>query len=106
MQQLQQLKSFDASQHNVEEMICLLALANGMIGVYTRFGEIPDWLGEQRDALEKAIELATRDELERQLKETEGRIEALKTADEKRGDLKEKAARLKAKLQGPKAVAA
>lgn len=106
MQQLQQLKGFDPTQHNVEEMICLLALANGMIGVYIKFGEVPDWLTEKRDSLEKSVENATRDELERQLKETEGRIEALKSADDKRSDLKDKAARLKAKLQGPKAVAA
>lgn len=98
MQQLQQLKSFDASNHNVEEMVCLLALAMGMIAVYEASGEVPEWLGDQRAALTKAIEAAQRDELERQLKEITARQEALKTADEKRGELREKEARIRAKL--------
>lgn len=98
MQPLQALKSFDAANHSVEEMVFLLATATSMEQGYEKFGEAPEWLLEQKAALEKAIEAAQRDDLERQLKEVQAKREALKSAEDKRQDLADKEKRLLAKL--------
>jgi spore cortex formation protein SpoVR/YcgB (stage V sporulation) len=60
--------------------------------------ETPEWLLDSQTAIDKAAESRVRDQMEKELRETEARMEALKSADEKRSELKEKQARLKAKL--------
>lgn len=105
MNVLQQLKSFDPQAHTVDEMVCLLATANGMAEIYETqlAGEQPEWLIERRSQLEKELDSRYRDELERQLKEVQARQEALKSQEEKRHDLKDKEARLRERLDRVKA---
>ncbi len=99
MQHLQQLKAFDSSAgRDVEEMVALLVLANGMILIFEKLGETPEWLKDKRNELEAAIESSLRDENIRQLREVQAQREALKSREQKSQDLAEKEERLKKKL--------
>lgn len=106
---VQQLKGFAPEQHSVDDMVCLLAQARQLRQTYSDVtgGEVPEWLTEAEQSLGKAIDTQYRDELMRQLKEVEGRREALKSAEEKRHDLADKEARLRQRLglSKPQAVA-
>jgi hypothetical protein len=82
-----------------DELMALRAFATTLALTYGDLElEQPEWLAEAKAALDKEIHGRNRDNLERELKETESRLEALKSADEKRMDLKAKAERLKSKL--------
>lgn len=99
LQDLQQLRSFTPDNYDLDELVALRAYGASLAAAYSSFGlETPEWLTETNGRLAKEVEDRSRDMLERELRETENRIEALKTADEKRTDLKGKAERLKAKL--------
>lgn len=104
LQDLQHLRAFTPDNYDLDELVALKAQANGLKAAYADAGmEAPEWLAEVDDRLAKEVAARSRDMLERELRETESRIEALKTADEKRTDLRAKADRLKAKLGGTKA---
>lgn len=97
---LEKLKGFEAERHDLDELVVLLAFAMSLGSTYQALQlEEPEWLKDSRAAIEKEIKARTRDMLEKDLRETEARLEGLKTADEKRKDLREKAERLRAQLQ-------
>ena len=98
---LQHLKSFDPARYDLDELVALKSAAAALTATYTSLGlETPEWLGDTNEALDKEIKARSRDMLEKELRETESRLESLKTADEKRTDLKAKQERLRAKLAG------
>lgn len=108
MHTLAQLKSFDPSNDNsLEDMVFLLSSAIALGVTYEHLGmEVPEWVTEASQRLKKEIETRSRDALERELKEIEGREEALKSNEQKRNDLASKRERIKAKLAKAPVVAA
>lgn len=99
MTMLQRLKSLDLDRIDVDEAIALATFAGLLVEGHVMRGlEAPEWLLDSKNLLEKEIKARHRDKLEKDLKETEAALETLKTAAEKREDLKAKAERLKAAL--------
>lgn len=99
MGMLHEFKQYAPSEDSVENMMTYHAFGVGLSKSYTDFGlEPPDWLVEKLAALGREIKVKQRDELERELKKAELALDSLKTAEEKRGDLRAKIERLKAKL--------
>lgn len=99
MSMLNALKTFDPESTPVEELVALVAFGQGLTVTYTNLGlEAPDWIGEKVADVEKAVRDRYRDAQLRELKETEARLEALKSTEEKRGDLQAKRERLKKAL--------
>lgn len=99
MGMLSEFKQYTPSEDTVENMLTYHAFGVGVSASYTEFGlEPPDWLTEKLAMLGREIKVKQRDELERELKKAELALDSLKTAEEKRGDLRAKIERLKSKL--------
>jgi DNA anti-recombination protein RmuC len=96
---IEALKSFDPVRYDLDEMLSLRAYATSLEAQYAEMGlEAPEWLKDVHEKLTKEIKTRTRDAIEKELRETETRLESLKTAEEKRTDLRAKADRLRARL--------
>lgn len=94
-----ELKGLALERLDVDEMVALWAFGSTMIKAYVDHAmENPEWLEVNMAELEKEIRARSRDNLERALKETNAQLDALRTAQEKREDLKLRQERLKAKL--------
>lgn len=93
-----QLKSAaaDPSSEDLDALIHLRAQGSILKGSYAEFEmEAPDWLTTALDAIGRAIRAQRSDAIAAELKRAEAQLEALKTAEEKRGDLRSKIERLK-----------
>lgn len=98
---LQELKQFKLEDESVDEMLMMHASAKMLHQSYIGFGlEPPEWVVDKLSALDREIRIKQRDELERELKKTELALEGLKSAQEKREDLRAKANRLRSRLGG------
>lgn len=97
---LEKLKGFEAERHDLDELVVLMAFAASLAAQYTALGlEQPEWLNDSKAALEKEIKSRTHDMIVKELKETEARLEGLKSTTERREELTAKAARLREKLK-------
>ncbi len=97
---LNALQTFNADKHDLDELMALAAFGTQLKSTFPAFDlEVPEWLVESMDGIEKEIRARSRDMLMAELKSTESRLEALKTNEEKRGDLRDKAERLRARLK-------
>lgn len=106
MEYLQMLRSFDADRYSLDELLALYTQAEQLAAAYKIHGmEVPEWLSEASASISDAAHARGRDAMEKELKETNARLDALKTADERRGELREKAERLRSKLAAPAAKA-
>lgn len=96
---LEQLKRFDPEAGDLEEAIALAGFADIFQNQYAKRSlEIPNWLKEKSEALDREIHKRHRDYLEKELKAEETRLETLKTAQEKREDAKQRIDRIRAAL--------
>lgn len=99
MSVLQEFKQFEVNDESVENMLVQFAFGKSLQAAYAEFGlESPECLSDRVNALGREIKIKQRDELERELKKAELALEGLKSAEEKRSDLRAKAERLRAKL--------
>lgn len=86
----------DAYMHKVVveyAQLATVAKTYGDLGL-----DVPLFVTDGLVQLKKEIDRLTEDTLAARLREAEARLEAIKTAEEKRGGLREEIARLKAKL--------
>jgi hypothetical protein len=98
---LDALKNFDADRVDADELVALFAFGNHLKATYEGLLlEVPEWLKDNTESIKKTINQRREDMLQRALKNAESRLEALKTSEEKRGDLKAEIERLKAALGG------
>jgi hypothetical protein len=96
---LDKLKHLDLDRIDVDEAVALATFGDQLIAGYTgRSLEVPQWLVDNTRELNREIKNRHKDNLEKALRETELQLDALKSRDEKREDLKAKADRLKAAL--------
>lgn len=96
---LQEFKGFKVDENAIEDMLMMHAAGKMLRASYEEFSlEAPEWLVDKLASLAREIEVKQRDELERELKKAELALEGLKSAEEKRSDLRAKAERLKARL--------
>lgn len=93
------LRNLDVDGMDMDDMVALAALAKAMQAEYNAAAlPVPAWLTESLATLDRAIKAGRRDALEAELKRAKGRIESLKTADEKRADARALVAQLEAEL--------
>lgn len=96
---LEQLKSFNLDRIDLDEMVALFAFGENLKAVYgNMLLEVPEWVIDNVATLQKEIHSRRRDNLEKELKKAQASLETLKTADEKRLDLRAKIERLQAAL--------
>lgn len=96
---LRELKGFNAEKHDLDELVALKAFGDQMSNTYTVLGlEQPEWLKDRVEDIGREVVNRSRDLLAKELKETNLRLEGLKTQAEKREELLAKQARLQARL--------
>lgn len=99
MNVMEKLKGLNLDRMEFEEALELYSLATLINGTYIEFAaEAPEWLTEARDSLKKHIRERRKDAIARELKLTEAALDGLKTAQEKRDELRAKKERLQAQL--------
>jgi hypothetical protein len=99
MELLQKLRSFDADRLDLDEMIALSAGAKQVAAEYVATElEVPEWLADAQRTLASVIKARTSDMIAKELRETELALESLKSREERKGDLAQKAERLRARL--------
>lgn len=93
------LKNLNIERIDVDEMVALHAFGGGLQRAYEAHQlPVPEWLPENLRVLSKEIASHRRDSVERALKLANSRLDALKTADEKRRDLQAEIERLTASI--------
>jgi hypothetical protein len=96
---LNQIKNVALDRMDFDETVALFAFGTQLEGTYTAMSlEAPDWLKANIEILRKDIVSKRRDNLERALKAAKTKLDGLKTAEEKRGDLKAEIDRISAAL--------
>lgn len=96
---LTELKAFPTDSGDLEDMVFYSGQAEVLVASYKQFDlEPPEWLVEKQAALGREIAIRQRDYLQRELKKTELSLDSLRTAEEKREDLRAKAEKLRSKL--------
>jgi hypothetical protein len=95
------LKNLDLDCYSLDDIVGLASLARVAEGEYLRGTlPVPTWLTDAIGKLERTIEAGRRDALEAELKRARGRLEGLKTAEEKREETRALIERLEAQLGG------
>lgn len=98
---LDRIRNFNSERSDLDEMVELLVIGEEILGGYEKNSlEAPEWLKDNVGVLRKEIAARRRDNLERALKLAEGRLETLKSAEEKRQDTAAEITRLRAALGG------
>lgn len=93
------LKNFDAEQNSLDELIELAAFGKTIAATYADNSiPVPEWLETSLSAVNVEIKRRNQDYLAKELKETEAALAALKTREEKKTELAERQAKLKAAL--------
>jgi hypothetical protein len=83
----------------LDEAVALLGFAHTMKGTFeATVGEVPQWLSDSINALDKEVKSRAQDALERRLKELQIQEDRLKSAEEKRADIAKEKERLLKKL--------
>jgi len=94
---LRAFRELEVDGNDIDELIVLERFGKGLATGYTEHAlDVPEWVSDKLTALGKEIKARRADAIAREIKLTEGRLEALKTADEKRVDLRAKLERLRA----------
>ena len=93
---LNALRNFNAEETNVDEMVSLSAFGSTLSAEYAALNvDAPEWLGTQIKAVRREIQSRLADVREKRIREIERSLETLKSADEKRQDLRLELERLK-----------
>ena len=92
---LDKLKNFDCEKGDVDEMIELSAFARGMQQEYVALSiDPPEWLEVKHKEVVREVNSRLADLREKRIREIDRALAALKTAEEKRTDLKAERERL------------
>lgn len=84
-----------------EELVELYTYGKSYVATYAELSmPAPDWAAEQVKKLRDALVQRRKDTLEKQLAQAKGKMETLKTAEQKREDAAAEIARLEALLAG------
>jgi len=94
---LERLRNFDADGMDADQLMVLSAFARDLATEYERYGEVPEWISNQRETLERAIKLRMADDLAKQIKDAESFIDSLRSKEEKRKQGLDRLASLRAK---------
>lgn len=96
---LERLRGLDTETLSPDEMIELRLYARQIEGEYRTQGyEVPEWLKERAQLLDRDIAAKRTDALMKRLRELEAQEQTLKTAAEKRQDLQAERERINAAL--------
>lgn len=96
---LEKLRAFNPDRTDVDELVELVVSGKALATAYREYLlPTPEWLGETILSVEKEIKDRRKDSLAKALKSAESRLETLKSAEEKRGDIKVEIERLRAAL--------
>lgn len=95
----QKLKNLDVEKTDLDEQVFLLATAEQVKGKYeVLLLPVPDWLENASKLLKLEIDLRRKDMLAKRKRELENGLAALRTAEEKRADMRAELERLTAQL--------
>lgn len=93
------IKSLDLDGFDLDTLVEYSAFARQFTEEFKANGlEIPSWLTEKREELERTIKTKRRDSVLAALKSAEAKLDTLKSAEEKRTDLKAEVERLRSLL--------
>ena len=93
------LKNFDANRLNIHELIALAAFGQTMRDSYGAHQvPEPEWFQSSMKALRREIKARNLDALETELRTKKARLETLKPAEEKRGQLADDIKKLEEQL--------
>lgn len=107
MNALQQLRTFDVDTADMATLVCLSIFGHQLAdGFVARGVPAPDWVNDNLTKIDREINSKRRDELERALKLAQGKLDGLKSAEEKRVEAKAEVDRITALLSGAPAPAA
>lgn len=99
MTMVERLRGLDTELLSADEMIELRLYARQLEGEYAGQGyELPEWLREKAQALDREIAAKRQDSLLKRLRELDAQEQTLKTAAEKRADLQSERDRINAAL--------
>lgn len=99
MQALNEFRNLTTDRMDMAQLLALAAFGRTLADEYDIRGlEQPEWLTENLGAVGREIDVRRKDELRRQLKQTEFELERIKPAAEKRKELAAKAKRLQAAI--------
>ncbi len=94
---LERLKNLDVERMDADDLIALSAFAKILEAEYAAHSlEVPEWLKDRQAELKREILTRTADMRAKRIREINARLDTLKTADEKRADLKAELERLQA----------
>lgn len=98
---LHQFKEIEVDRNGMDELIALRAFGRSLRDGYVEYDlETPPWVNDRLAILDKEIRGRVADALAKDIKDTEARLEALKSRDERKDELNARLARLKAKAAG------
>lgn len=97
---LQQLRSFNADSHDdLDELVLLYSNGKDLATTYKELDlDTPLWLSDALDAVKNEITRRNRDLLEKALREAEAEEVSLRSREERKDDVKERARKLREKL--------
>lgn len=99
MTMLERLRGLDAESLSADEMVELRQGARALETEYTTQSyEVPEWLRDRAQMLDREIGARRQDALMKRLKEIDAQEQTLKTASEKRADLQTERERINAAL--------
>lgn len=93
------LRNFEADRNDLDELVELFAWAKSLAAAYeSNTIPLPEWLQDNTVSVANEIKSRVRDYQAKALKEIEAEQATLKTREEKRAELAEKAAKLREAL--------
>lgn len=96
---IEKLKNWNVAAGDVDEAVELYAIGIAVVTAYNTLSiTTPSWLEEKLRDVESEVKRRARDEKVRRLKEAQLKLNSLKTAEEKRGELKAEIEKLTAEL--------
>lgn len=100
MSMLNALKNLNLERTDPDELVGLIAFGRMMVSTYTSVeSEVPEWLTTNIESVEREFNARRQDAIAKEIKDTQARLEALKTSEQKRADLNAKLRRLKAQVK-------
>jgi hypothetical protein len=97
---LDKFRGLSVEKADLDELIALHSFGLSLKTNYATFGmEIPDWVNDNVSSLVSEIKLRRKDSLQKELRKAELALGALKTAEEKRAELRDKITRIKSNLE-------
>lgn len=97
--QLHDLKNFDAQRMDIDQLVALAAFGRSVRTEYEQLNlEEPTWLDDRLKSLRREIAVRNTDRIEAMLKEKKTRLDALKTPNERKTELKKQIKELEEQL--------